>query len=316
MDWESISPYIQMAEDQEIIPAIGQEFYDILHTEYQADGSIADTQKAFTFRLIRTALAHYAMYMALPHLNIRVGDAGTNETSASDIVPVRQWVYNKNSWETIKKASSYLDMALKHMEEQVEASNTNYDAFANSTAYTINRELLIPNARVFQKYYNINTSRRTYTKLRPYIEKAEKLYLEPLLSDFYDELSTQHKSNSLSANNEAILPDIQRLLAEYTLVLCVPDLNFVNDGHGYRSVENPDDSPMGSTALMQSIQQQHSRAEQNAAQIELQLKNKLYASLDDYPTFKDSDANELTQDMDDDGIKDIDEVHGPGAIII
>jgi hypothetical protein len=319
-DWCTIEPFIQQAEDKEIIPAIGQEFYDVLHTEYQANGSIADVVKAVTFRYLQTATAYFAMYYAAPQLALRIGDAGANETSGGDILPTRQWVFNLSRWENLKMASDYLDLTLQHMEQQVTASNTDYDAFANSDTFTINRELLIPNARIFQLYYNINTSRLTYTKLRPYIRKAEQRYLVPLLDDFYTELSTEHKAENLSANNQAILPYVQQLLAEYTVVLAIPDLNFVNDESGWRIIKNPNGMTMPGN-LKESIQQLHTKAEQNAATFEIELKNQLYANLDNYPTYRDSVANELKHDDNDDGVADSEQTGlnippDAGAVII
>ena len=325
MEWCTLEPFIQQAEDMEIIPAIGLDFYNVLNTEYQADNEVADPVKAYTFRLLRTALAHYSMYLAFPQLQVRTGDAGITESSSDDVNPVRQWVFNTSRWEIGKNAYKYLDMALKHMEDQVLANNTDYDAFANSTAYTESKELLIPNAHKFQRYYNIQTSRRSYTALRPYIRKAEEIYLRPLLGDdFFQELKTQHTTNALSTENETVLPLVQQLLAERTMELAIPDLNFVNDGDGWRVTENQYGMNRPTEGhLSQSLQQLQTRAETNAATFELQLKNALYASIDDYPTFRDSDANELTQDTNDDGIPDGEEyeLYGDqppecGAVII
>lgn len=302
----TIEPFIQQAEDSEIIPAIGLPFYQVLETEYQTTGEIADTTKAYTFRLLRMALAHYAMYIAMPQLNIRIGDAGTNETSASDITPVRMWVFNVSRWETAKTAYKYMDMALQHMESQVIAANADYDLFKTDAAYTESKELLIPNARKFQRFYNIQASRRSYTALRPYIQKAEDIFIKPILCELYDEIKTQHLANTLSADNTYILSLIQQLLAERTVELALPDLNFVNDGDGWRVTENQYGLSEQSN-LKESLQQMHTRAEQNAATFEIQLKNELYANLDNYPTYRDSACNELTQDTDGDGIADVDE---------
>jgi len=308
MAWCTLEPFIQQAEDSFIIPAIGLPFYQVLETEYQADGEIANGAKAYTFRLLRTALANYAMYLALPQLNLRIGDAGVNETSASDINPVRQWTFNTGRWESAKTAYQYLDMALSDMETQVIAGNTDYEAFKNDEAYTESKELLIPNARKFQRYYNLQNSRRSYTTLRPYIQKAEELNLRPILGPLLDEIKTEFLANTLTAENEAILPLIQQLLAEYTVVLALPDLNFVNDGDGWRVIENQYGVGSGQDSnLRNQLQQMHTRAEQNAAQFEIALKDQLYANLDDYPTFRDSNYNDLTVDSNDDGITDAEE---------
>lgn len=319
MEWCTITPYIQQAEDFEIVPAIGQAFYDILNSEYEASGVINDATKARTFRYLQTALAHFSAYIALMQLNVRVGDAGTNETSSDGVTPIRQWVFNGSRWETAKTAYKYLDMALEHMEAQVDAANTDYDTFKTSEAYTVSIELLIPNARVFQKHYNIKTSRRAYTSLRPYIKKAEELSLKPILCELYDEIKTQWQSNTLTAANEALILTIQSLLAEYTILQSIPDLNFVNDGEGWMISENNYDSRPAQNNLSQSVQQLLTRAEQNAATYELQLKNLIYSDLDSYPTFKDGHCNDLTEDLDDDGVADIDcmnDTPDPGAVII
>lgn len=317
-EWCSIEPYVQIAEDQEIIPAISQEFYDVLNTEYQATGEIADEKKAYTFRLLRTALAYYAMYIGMPHLNLRIGDAGVNETSASDIVPTRQWVYNSSRWECVKQAYKYLDLALAHMEAQVKASNADYNTFATSTAYTESQALLIPNARVFQRYYNIQTSRRAYTALRPYIEKAEEIKLRPVLCELFDEIKTEFKAGTLSTANQKLIAPIQRLLAEYTIEMAIPDINFVNDGAGWMVSENTYDSRPGQQSLSQAVQQLLTRAEQNAASFEIALKNEIYADLDNYPTYRDGKCNDLTEDSNDNGVADIDEYCPPeaGAVIL
>lgn len=322
MAWDTLEPFIQEAEDLEIIPAIGLSFYNVLNTEYQATDEIADATKAHTFRLLRTALAHYAIYIGLPKLNVRIGDTGTNESNVDAVSPIRQWVYNVNRWETARTAFRYMDMALAHMESQVIANNTDYDTFANDDAYTESKELLIPNAQSFQRYYNLQTSRRSYTVLRPYIRKAEQIHLLPLLGPLLDEIKTQHTNNSLSSANADMLGLIRPLLAEHTIGLAVPDLNFVNDGDGWRVVE----SQYGMTrptqgSLSQSLQQLLTRAEQNAAHFEVTLKNELYARLDEFPTFRDSTYNELTQDLDGDGTADIDEIdhygdQEAGAVII
>lgn len=318
MEWCTIEPFIQNAEDQEIIPAIGQEFYDVLETEYQASGTIADTTKAYTFRLLQTALAHYSMAIGLPLLNMRVGDAGAAENSSNDIIPVRQWVFNGSRWGILKQAYKYLDMALAHMESQVSAANSDYDAFANSEAYTISQELLIPNARVFQRHYNIQSSRRAYTALRPYIEKAEQIKLKPVLCELFDEIKTQFSAGTLTAANQTLIAPIQRLLAEYTIEMAIPDINFVNDGAGWMVSENTYDSkPMGSN-LSQAVQQLLTKAEQNATAFEIALKNEIYADLDSYPTYRDGKCNDLTEDSNDNGVADIDEYCPPeaGAVIL
>ena len=293
MEWATMQPYIQIAADKEIIPAIGQAFYDTLNTAYNGAG-VSGTELIETFRRIRSALAYYAIYYALPQLNMRLGDAGAMETTHDGATPVRQWTFNLSRWETLKLAASYLDSALAHMEEQVVANNTAYDTWKNSPAFTQNRELLIPNARVFQEYYNINTSHRAYARLRAYIRKAELLYLRPsLCNTLYDTVSGQQAANTLTTANQALIPYMRRYLAEVTVMLAGADLNIASDGDGWRIGEHAFPETLSPDVIRTTMQALITQAETNAAKYLQDLKDVLYANLDDYPLFRDSQCNEL-----------------------
>lgn len=296
MDWASLSPHIQIAADREIIPAIGQDFYDALDTAYNGAG-VAAGAMAETFRRLRMALAHYAMYYGYPQLAVRVGDAGTMETNHEGATPVRQWAFNTARWEVAKTAAAYLDSALQHMEAQVEAANTSYDVWKNSPAYTQNRDLLIPNARVMGEYYALSTSYRSYQLLRPLLRKAELMYLRPALCNtLYDTVANQAAQNTLSAANEALLPYLRRYVAEVAMSLAGSSVNLIPDGAGWRISENAYAEAMPQEALRSAIQALTTQAEQNAARYLQDLRDHLYSNIDDYPQYRDSACNELKVD--------------------
>jgi len=293
MEWCTLEPYIEQAEDLFIKPAISDAFYDVLDTEYTATGTIADPEQATTFRLLRVALANYVMFLAMPDLAMRLGDGGTMENNSGDTMPVRQWVFKETRWNAYRKAYRFLDSALVYMEDQVAADNADFATFEASDAYTVSRRYLIPDAATFQRYYNINRSRLTFVALRPYIEKAQELYVRPLLCDLYDEILTQYAAGTLTAANNTLLEHIRRYLAEATLTEAFPDLNFVNDGQGWITIADPDAATIAGDQLSQMQQNQLTRAETNAASFRLAIENHIYTNLDDYPTYKASSCNEI-----------------------
>lgn len=311
-DWCTVDPLVEQAEELYIIPYISSEFYDVLETEYQNSGEIADNIKANVFRQLKVALAYYTMFHGFDTLHTRIGDAGVNENSNVDATPVRQWVFNSARWKACITGYQYLDMALRNMEKQVEAGNTDFDAFKNSEAYTITRDLLISNAITFNQFYNIGKSRKAYIALRPYIRKAEMLHIKPLLCELYEEVSSQYKNNTLTTENAALVPYIQRLLAEETILEAMPDINIVNDGDGWKVVENVHATTISQTNLQNMMQQLLSKAELNAAQFKIDLENFLYKNLDNYPTYKNSDCNQIAEDITDSCDEDL----TPGAVII
>lgn len=315
-DWASIEPFLQQAEMQYIIPYISQEFYDVLETEYQSSGTIADTEKAYVFRLLRIAIAHYTIYEAMPQLNLRIADGGVLETTNQDAAPVRQWVFKQSRWEVNKKAYYFLDMALNYMEEQVEAGNADFDAFKNSSTYTITKDLLIPNATVFSQYYNIANSRKSYVAMRPYIRKAQLRYIKPILCELYDEVLSEFQAGTLTAENAALIPYIQQLLAEHAIIESQPDISIVNDGGGWKVIEDPDATAISIQVLQSMIQNLLTKAEANAAAFKVQLENFIYENLSDYPTYEASDCNQIADADTIDTADWLEEDPPAGAVII
>ena len=295
MDWANISPYIQIAADREIIPAIGQEFFDYIAGQYQS-GTITEPLTE-TFRRIKMALAHYAMYYGYPQIAVRVGDAGVMETAHDGATTVRQWAFNTARWEMVKIAAAYLDSALEHMEAQVDANESVYNSWKNSAAYSQNKDLLIPNARVMSEYYSLSTSRRSYQLLKPIIRKAELMYLRPALcNELYDSVSFQATTNTLSNENKDLLPYMRRYVAEVTMSLASGIVNIIPDGAGWRISENAYAESMPQEALRSAIQALTTQAEQNAAQYLIDMRDFLYKNLNKYPQYRDSPCNELNTD--------------------
>ncbi|MEM9836166.1 MAG: DUF6712 family protein [Bacteroidota bacterium] len=297
--WETIEPFVEQAEELFLIPHVGREFFDHLDEQYNGNGIDSESKLTRVFHLLRTALASYISYIALPELALRVGDAGIRENNNRESTSARQWVYKENMWKAQLKAFQFLDKALKIMEEEVESGNTDFNTFKNSSTYTISRRYFIASATALARYFNIANSRQTYVKLRPYMEKVQERDFRPLLGDeLYDLLASQHLDGNLTEANEKLMQSLRRELAELTVAECIGDLNFIQDGSGWVTVENNDEGRPAGTRLSESIQQMQTKAEQNAKLFRMATERLLYANLEDYPLFRDSTANESTDDDD------------------
>jgi len=308
MAWATLEPYVKQAEECFIAPWISDAFYqevelcylDLPKTEVIALCNPAGFYKTkiesipvkdLVVYYLRIASAYYTIYAAMPHLNMRIGDAGLLETNPSDALPVRQWVYNDTRWAALKTGYKYLDKALALMESEIESGSPEFEKYKLSTAYTVSKELLIPNASTMDKYMNIQGSRRAYIGLRPYILKSEKLYISPFLMEMYDEIKTQHTSGALTAANALLLGYIQPLLAEYTIIEATPEINLINQGDGWKVIDTTDGMTMSKDSYKEAIQHLITKAAQNADYYKAELERFLYANITDYPTFETSDAN-------------------------
>lgn len=314
MAWETLAPYVEQAEERYIIPFISREFYDELNTEYNGAG-IADADKAKCFRFLKFALANYTMMEAMPVINIRIGDAGIKQTVTDDTQPAAKWAYSDAYRKCIEAAYQNLDMALLWAETQVKSSNTAFDTFRDSEAYTESIELLIPNAQKLNAHFYINRSRQVYVRMRPYIEKAEDLHIKPLLGDdMYQELKTQI-TTTLSTENQTLLKVVQKCLTSYAVVIASAHVNLTNKGNAWKIYEAYE-MTNSKEASKQDKQQLITEHEQLAIQYAEEVKQLLYANLDSYPTFRDSPYNELADEDETDDWFDDDFCNEAGAVII
>ena len=286
--WKTIEPFIKQAEELYIKPTLGNEYYTELEAAYQSATPLTG-EKLVVLKLLQTASAYYTMYHAYPHLAIRTGEAGTQETSNDSSPPVRMWVLHSARKECCFAAYAYLDKAITQIKTYIEDGSSNFDTFENSTAYTAAKELFLDSAATFQVYFNINSSHKAYTTLIPYIRKAEQLYLYPLLGeDFVTELKTAFKSNTLNANQTKLVNKIKPWLAECTIIESTPEVNLVNDGNGWKIIESMDGIVKSMDAQKATLAALCSKAETNAAHFKHQLEFWLYKNDTLFPTFKDT----------------------------
>jgi hypothetical protein len=315
MQWKTLAPFIQHAEDIYIKPVLGSAFYDELELAYQTD-SLDDNSgevwqntdglnwiapdgqtwnlggsgtKGEVLGLLRTASAYYTVYHALPHITIRIADAGTQETNTENAYPVRQWVLNSTRKECCFAAYIYLDKAIALIKAQIELGNTDFDTFKNSPAYTSSKELLIDSAEEFNRFFNINKSAKAYNTLIPYIRKAEEMYLEPLLGEtFINEIRSAFQANTLTSDQTTILEKIKPWIAECAIIESTPELNLINEGNGWESTDGIISNKM---AQIETLKMLAGKAQTNSAVFKQRLESYLYQNLDSFPTFKASNYN-------------------------
>lgn len=333
MAWKSLEPFAYQAEQCYIVPFISEAYYQELSLEY-SKLPIAEVQQLCTptnsanfiqtipvadlvFYYLRCASAYYTIYDALPHMNLSIGDAGVTEKTPDQTMPVRQWTYKNTRWDAYMKAYKMLDRAIQLMESEIEKDANAFIKYSSSEAYSVSKQLLLPNATVLSEYINIRGSRRAYIGLRPYIAKSERLYLRPLLgTDFYTELKSQHTAGTLTAENTAILPYVRAFLAECATIESVPEVNLYNAGDGWRILETMDGITASKAVQDRSLQHLITKAEENRDYHRAELEGFLYTNLDDYATFKaDEVANkESTTNQEEDQAFEDEELEG-GAFI-
>ena len=120
-----------------------------------------------------------------------------------------------------------------------------FPTWAGSEAARQHRELFISTAAAFSQHYNINNARYTFLSLASLVRKTESFALEPALgSDFFDELKEQLASETLTADNAALVSKyLQPALAHLTMAQAIGELGFSLNGQALElNIYRPDNS--------------------------------------------------------------------------
>ena len=117
-------------------------------------------------------------------------------------------VADRDDMALMRKIQKAIDRLIKFLDEN------KFAAWINSTVYKESRDLLIWNAELFHRYYNIEHSRRLFLLLVPMIRTVQQDYIAPILgTDRFNELLGRVKqgtvdgetSGSGSAGDESLL---------------------------------------------------------------------------------------------------------------
>jgi len=228
----TLMPFVEQAEIRYLIPVIGQEFYQQLNSAYNSP-TTPGASLILAINRIQRALAYYTLADAIPFLSVAIGNAGIQETNTGNSTPVRQWTYNEIVTATSENADTFLDSALEFLENNA----ADYPVWKNSAAYTRSRELFINNARELSAFLPIGNSRRVYLVLRTFIARAEDLYIRPALgAALFEEMKAHVLAPATAAPAYRVILHrlIQKALAQLTLYLAIPSVQFVATAFGFK----------------------------------------------------------------------------------
>lgn len=294
MAWDELTPYVEQATEVYVLPYVGQELYDAIAAAYNAGDALNTKQQRF-LRLLQRAVAYYTIAHALPKKLAVVASMGAvNNTPAGGAQPVSQWSFKNQLWSVIKDADTFLDQLLEFLQKEVDAENADFAAWKNSAAYLEGKADLFRSTRAFQTYHSINGSYRTFLALIPYIQKAARKYVIPILGQAqYDELVAGLRDNDLSADQLALLQRVQSCLAEWSIYMALPALSCIIENDGLKVVSRTDGMDtrgnVASTFGKEAIDRHQYACEENGRTFRIDLIDYLYRNADTFPTWKDSD---------------------------
>jgi hypothetical protein len=228
MDWESALPFVEMVEQEHIIPAIGSAMYDELITEY------AGTMTANNVKLLRVLQRGIAWLTAaemIQNYMVHISTMGPGETMSQEgtFALPRQWVSKQSYTNAYRAGYKCIESALILLVNYPAL----YPTWRDDAGHQANNLLL--DASHIDKYIRTAHSQIIYNRLRPHIEEAQLRYIQPVVGDaLYADLVAKAKNPATAWSNAErdLLDHVRRALCRWAEVCALPALRVVYTENG------------------------------------------------------------------------------------
>jgi len=174
-DFEKVLPHAKRADRKIFVGLIGREQSEkIIEHNYDED---SDEPLDLVKGLFEEAVSHYALFMAMPTLNLLITNSGTKKTETTESANA-DWKDKLDLDRSIVKIyTEALDEAFEIMEDNPDE----FQEWVDSSHYTIFRDLLVSQTKEFDNYFSIQKNRYTFLALKPYMREVESQYFVGML---------------------------------------------------------------------------------------------------------------------------------------
>jgi hypothetical protein len=286
---EFISPYIQLAQDAFILPAIGPELLAELDSQCNSSPASLTPANSTLLPMLQRALAFYTYTKYLPYSLGNDGDNGLQEQATDKSQPVRMGVLDKRLRESAENAASSLESALQWLIQH----KPDYPTWTRSDSYKRASALFVYSATELTAYLpQAAGSYRLFLSLVPYLHLAETGSIKPLIgSAQYDDLKVKRQSTEpLQPMDIRLLEAVGSATAAVAYAKALYYLNVVQTSGGTLRILSDFDGIYNQKAVdAQLLQDAQRRADTEAAAQLNALKTYLTDQADQYPLYKSSD---------------------------
>lgn len=196
-------------------------------------------------------------------------------------------------WQIKDSIKSYLKPMYQAIEDAIlyfKANITDYTTYESSEEYEYSTLCFIASSKEFTKFYTpLNNSYMSFLKMRSCMDKVEdKDIKNVLLPDYFSNLKTKIKTNTLGAADKAILPFIKKAIADLTAARALSELNASFDENGFMIFDNTSGVKSGASKKTAPdnviIKTQESLQESGIGYLR-ELKEYLEANIASYPIY-------------------------------
>ena len=217
---------LRVAERQFLKPLLGAAEYA---NQVTAAGSAAGADLAL-YNELKYALAHIAVFLAVPDLDVDITTHGIVVSKTETSAPASQKRVENLRLSQLSKAMSGFDELL----EWLETNKATYTDWASGSGYTEFKQGFVNTTAQFQAFVDINSSRYLFMRLRPFRTKIERTELKRVLGELlYAEIQAEIVNGTVGADNTALLPLIREAVSTRSMTQAIVGLNMQVSEQGY-----------------------------------------------------------------------------------
>lgn len=287
LELDVLDPYLSNSfAEKEVKKVLGKTTYQALLTAYGDDSM--DALKTKLLPYTQKPLANLAVWDWSQVGQVSVGSLGFQALGSKEKVAYR---YQSESFQRGVLRHGY--DALEDLITFLEENAADYPDWKTDSEYANITQFFINRAAEFQKYVNINNSRRLLVAMWPVMSFVEDTKLKPLLTDeLYDELKEAIKADDADADQLALIKKITPAFAHLTISEAITELSLSLSDEGafvqYTNSGSGDVTGAGqnaaSDARMDRFASKHARNGENYLELLRKFLNE-NASADKYTAY-------------------------------
>lgn len=220
IEWRTMERHIVKAEQQILLPIIGQAQYnDLVGATTPTVNQLALIDKC------RWVIAVAAMWYALPSLNVMVSDMGVmqNRSSENTATSATQWSYR----ELRNQYHNDIQVFAEQLYYFLQMERANFPFWSGSAADSEYNELLLRNNKELGSYLNTADSVRTFVGLVPFIRTATVNTIVPVVGQSTVDNMVLDLQNNTAATDPILLDYVRRALAWQAFYDALPFINIM-----------------------------------------------------------------------------------------
>lgn len=228
-------PSIVAAEQQYLLPILGQALYDVLDGAYASPNP---TQTAL-IKKCQAVIAPFAYLVDLPFMQAMLTDAGAQVLETDQTRKAFKWEFNNLVEGLQQRGYAAQEVLLLHLH----ANATSFPAW-DSSDYRTNGFQIIRNGNDLRGLLGLQQPHRCYLILKPLFNTLAELYIKPAIGyEYYDALSGRIKAGNTNEDDDQILPKLRMCVAHKVMVKAAQELNVQFNGTSFTIVAQQRDTP-------------------------------------------------------------------------